>query len=71
MTLLTRLATYNLETYIDFFKVEKLAGYYQALNNLADIQKKNANKISDLWGSVGEDKNIRKLINETKESKSD
>lgn len=71
MTLLTRLATYNLENYIDFFKVEKLAGYYQALNNLADIQKKNSSKIGDLWSSVGEDKNIKKLINGMKESNSD
>lgn len=71
MTLVTRLATYNLETFIDFFKVEKLAGYYQALNNLADIQKKNANKISDLWGSVADDKNIKKLISEMKENYTD
>jgi len=71
MTLLTSLATFNLDSYIDFFKVEKLAGYYQALNNLAEIQKKNANKISDLWCSVGEDKNIKNLINDIKEGKSE
>lgn len=68
MTQLTKLATYNLENYIDFFKVEKLAGYYQALNNLADIQKKNAEKISDLWAKAGEDKNVKKLLNEMKEN---
>jgi len=68
ITMITRLATYNLENFIDFFKVEKLAGYYQALNNLADIQKKNSTKISDLWSSVGDDKNIKKLMNEINEN---
>lgn len=64
---LTKLSTYNMENYIEFFKVEKLAGYYNALNNLADIQKKNSDKISDLWMSVADDRNVKKLINEMKQ----
>ncbi len=63
------MATYNLDNYINSFKQEKLAGYYQALNNLADLQKKNSNNISELWACVGDDKNIKKFMNEFNENK--
>ena len=62
LELLTKIATYNLEDYLNFFKVEKLAGYYQSLNSLADIQKNNSNKINDLWNCVSNDKNIQKIL---------
>lgn len=57
-----KLATYNMDSYIEYFKVEKLAGYYQNLKIFADLQKLNSIKINDLWQTVGSDKNIQKLI---------
>jgi predicted nucleic acid-binding Zn-ribbon protein len=59
-----KLATYNMENYIEFFKVEKLAGYYQSLTQVAEIQKNNSINITDFWGTVRNDKNIQKLMNE-------
>ena len=65
MDLLTRLTTFNMESYINTFKREKLAGYYQALNNFADLQSKNSMKINKLWTCVANDKNLQKEINES------
>jgi hypothetical protein len=56
-----KLATYNMESYVEYFKVEKLAGYYNSLNKLAEIQKVNSESICSLWTSVSKDKNIQNL----------
>jgi hypothetical protein len=58
-----KLATYNMESYMEYFMVEKLAGYYDSLRKLAYIQKSNSGCINDLWKSVSCYKNIEKLIN--------
>ena len=57
-----RLATYNMDSYIEYFKVEKLAGYYQNLKVFAELQKSNSVKVNDLWQSVALDKNVKKLV---------
>jgi hypothetical protein len=64
LTQVIKLATFNMESYIEFFKVEKLAGYYHSLNQVAEIQKVNAENINDFWQTVRSDKNIQKLMNE-------
>jgi hypothetical protein len=64
LTTIIKLATFNMESYIEYFKVEKLAGYYQSLNQVAEIQKNNTENINDFWGTVRCDKNIQKLMNE-------
>jgi hypothetical protein len=56
-----KLATHNMESYIEYFKIEKLAGYYNSLNKLAKIQKSNSESINGLWTSVSMDANIVKL----------
>ena len=56
-----KLATYNMDSYIEYFKVEKLAGYYQNLKVFAELQKSNSVKVNDLWQSVALDKNVKKL----------
>jgi hypothetical protein len=58
-----KIATYNMDSYIEYFKVEKLAGYYKNLKSFAELQKTNSTRINDLWNCVGEDKNIQKLLN--------
>lgn len=62
LEMVCKLATYNMDSYIEYFKVEKLAGYYQNLKILSELQKTNSTKINDLWQTVGSDKNIQKLI---------
>ena len=57
-----KLATYNMDSYIEYFKVEKLAGYYQNLKVFAELQKSNSVKVNDLWQSVALDKNVKKLV---------
>jgi hypothetical protein len=64
LTCIIKLATFNMESYIEYFKVEKLAGYYQSLNQVAEIQKSNTENINSFWGTVRNDKNIQKLMNE-------
>lgn len=59
-----KLATYNIDSYIEYFKVEKLAGYYHNLKLFADLQKANSSKINELWECVGQDKNVRALDSE-------
>lgn len=59
-----RIATYNMESFIDYFKVEKLAGYYNNLKQFAELQKSNSVKINDLWQAVANDKNIQKIMKE-------
>lgn len=55
-----------MDSYIEYFKVEKLAGYYQALKILAELQKLNSTRINEMWSSVSQDKNIEKLMKEDK-----
>ncbi len=57
-----KLATYNMDSYIEYFKVEKLAGYYQNLKTFAELQKNNSLKINEVWQTVGLDKNVKKII---------
>ena len=57
-----KLATYNMESYIEYFKVEKLAGYYNNLKIFADLQKTNSSKINEMWKCVSQDKNVQKLV---------
>jgi hypothetical protein len=59
-----KLATYNMDSYVEYFKVEKLAGYYQHLKIFADLQRNNSMKVNDLWQTVGLDKNVQKLMAE-------
>jgi hypothetical protein len=59
-----KLATFNMDNYIEYFKVEKLAGYYKNLNTFAEMQKSNSDKINHVWDSVAHDKNVKKLMNE-------
>ena len=59
-----KLATYNIDSYIEYFKVEKLAGYYHNLKLFAELQKANSLKINELWECVGQDKNVRALDSE-------
>jgi hypothetical protein len=61
--LVIRYATYAIENYMEFFKIEKLANYYSNLKTLALLQNKNSTKINDLWNAVSTDKNIEKLMN--------
>ena len=60
--IITKLTTFNMESYINNFKGEKLAGYYKALNSFADLQNRNSIKINNLWTSVANDKNLKKEI---------
>lgn len=57
-----KLASFNLDSYIDYFKVEKLAGYYRSLQYFSEITKTNAVKVNELWQTVSNDKNIAKLM---------
>ena len=57
-----KMATYNMDSYIEYFKVEKLAGYYHNLKLFAEMQKTNSTRINELWQTVSLDKNIQKLI---------
>jgi len=59
-----KLATFNIDNYIEYFKVEKLAGYYKNLNTFAELQKSNSDKINHVWDTVAHDKNVKKLMNE-------
>jgi hypothetical protein len=59
-----KLANFNMENNIEFFKVEKLASYYMALKQMAEIQKGNSSKLFDFWATVAKDKNISKLTNQ-------
>lgn len=59
---LVKVATYGIESQIDYFKVEKLVNYYQSIKTLAEILKNNSNKANDLWTSVSNDRNISKLM---------
>jgi hypothetical protein len=56
------ISAYNLDSYIEYFKVEKLACYYQNLKIFAELQKNNSLKINELWQTVGLDENVKKLI---------
>jgi hypothetical protein len=56
-----KLATYNIDSYIEYFKVEKLAGYYHNLKLFAELQKTNSLKINELWECVSQDKNVKAL----------
>ena len=56
-----KLATYNMDSYIEYFKVEKLAGYYHNLKVFAELQKTNSLKINEMWECVSHDKNVQKL----------
>jgi hypothetical protein len=59
-----KLAIFNMDNYIEYFKVEKLAGYYKNLNTFAELQKSNSYKINDIWETVAQDKNVKKLMND-------
>lgn len=59
-----KLATFNLENFIEFFKVEKLAAYYKNLKTFAEMQRSNSSKIDDVWQTVALDKNIEMLMND-------
>lgn len=63
ITELIRLATYGIDSQIDYFKVEKLANYYHSLKILADLHIANATKSIDLWSLVSNDKNVTKIAN--------
>ncbi len=55
------IVSYNLENQIQKFKAEKMTTYYDSLKNLADILKSNNENLNELWSTVTEDKNIKKL----------
>jgi hypothetical protein len=58
-----RIVSNNLEKHIHTFKAQKLNSYYLALQSMATILKSNSENISDLWTSVSEDKNLKKIEN--------
>jgi hypothetical protein len=59
-----KVVTFNMESYIEYFKVEKLAAYYKNLKEFAELQKSNSGRINDIWETVAQDKNIRLLMSE-------
>ena len=62
LELIVKIAIYNMDSYIDYFKVEKLANYYKSLKTFSEIQASYSSATFDLWQTVGTDKNIQKLI---------
>ena len=64
MQCVINVVTFNMESYIEYFKVEKLAAYYKNLKEFAELQKSNSERINDIWQTVSHDKNIKMLLGE-------
>ena len=56
-----KIASYNMEYYIEYFKVEKLAEYYRHLREFAENHTKNNTYLKSLWENVMKDKNLQKV----------
>lgn len=53
-----KLAAFNMEGFLEYFKNDKLTDYYKHLKVFATLQKQNDQVINDLWDKVSQDKNM-------------
>jgi hypothetical protein len=54
-----KISSYNLEKYLEKFKIKKLKRYNKHLTMFSEEQKKNNDTLNDLWECVSKDKNLK------------
>lgn len=53
-----KLAAFNMECFLEYFKNDKLSDYYKHLKVFSTLQKQNDLVLNELWDTVAQDKNM-------------